>query len=106
MTQATSGVVPTLTGGQRLRIAREYTGMNQEELARQLDVTTATVQRAESGKTAPRRTTFMAWSMVTGVDLGWLEHGKTPGGNDPDGGSECAIRDLNPEPADLVLIAA
>ncbi|SKO51966.1 transcriptional regulator, y4mF family [Mycobacteroides abscessus subsp. bolletii] len=81
------GVIPVLTEAQRLMIAREYVGLNQGELAERLGVGTATVQRAESGKTKPRRTTFMAWSMATGVDLEWLEKGTTADG-DPDGGGD------------------
>lgn len=95
------GVIPELTGPQRLTIARQFVGLNQGEMAERLGVTTATVQRAEAGQTKPRRTTYMAWSMATGVDLYWLETGKVPSPNG-DGTSvdECAIRDSNPEPAD------
>ncbi|WP_425284603.1 helix-turn-helix domain-containing protein [Gordonia westfalica] len=81
-------------------VARQYVGLTQGELADALGVTTATVQRAESGQTKPRRTTYMAWSMATGVDLHWLEKGHAPP-PDGDGACElCAIRDSNPEPAD------
>ena len=82
------GVIPVLTPGQRLTVAREFVDLTQGELAERLGVTTATVQRAESGKTQPRRPTFMAWAMATGVDLDWLEKGDSPAGPDmsPDGG--------------------
>ncbi|EGD53231.1 putative DNA-binding protein, partial [Gordonia neofelifaecis NRRL B-59395] len=94
------GVIPTLTESQRLTVARQYVGLSQTEFATMLGVSTATVQRAESGVTRPRRTTFMAWSMATGVDLHWLETGEAPS-PDGDGASQgCAIRDSNPEPAD------
>lgn len=88
MTRAASprGVIPVLNDGQRLTVAREYVGLTQGELADRLGVTTATVQRAESGKTRPRRTTFMAWAMATGVDLDWLEKGTVPANPDDDGG--------------------
>ncbi|AON97399.1 immunity repressor [Gordonia phage Nyceirae] len=77
-----------LNAGQRLAVAREYVGLSQVKLAERLDVTPATVQRAESGKTQPRRTTFMAWAMATGVDLHWLETGEVSGDDPgPDGGA-------------------
>lgn len=94
------GVIPVLSDAQRLTVAREYVGLTQGELAERLGVGTATVQRAESGKTTPRRTTFMAWSMATGVDLDWLEKGDAAN-DDPDGGGSewCARRDSNPQPS-------
>ena len=76
------GAIPVPNGPQRLMLAREYVGLNQGELAERLGVGTGTVQRAESGKTTPRRTTFMAWALATGVDPHWLETGEVP----PDGG--------------------
>ena len=96
------GVVPVLTEAQRLMIAREYVGLNQGELADRLGVGTATVQRAESGKTKPRRTTFMAWSMATGVDLDWLEKGATAD-DDPDGGGD-VVRPKGFEPLTFCAI--
>ena len=84
----TNGVIPELTDARRLMLARLHADMSQSEFARVLGVTPATVQRAEAGLTRPRRTTFMAWSLATGVDLQWLETGKTPtpGDDGPDQG--------------------
>ncbi|MFD8101928.1 helix-turn-helix domain-containing protein [Nocardia fluminea] len=98
--QHQAGVIPVPTGPQRLMLARLHAELNQGEMAARLGVTTATVQRAESGVTKPRRTTYMAWSMATGVDLYWLETGKAPSPSGDGASAECAIRDLNPEPAD------
>lgn len=88
----TAGVVPVLTGPQRLMVAREHADLNQAELAQRLGVSSATVQRAESGKTEPRRTTLMAWSLATGVNLHWLETGQAPRQDDPDGGESAPSR--------------
>ena len=99
-TATTGGVIPTLTAQQRLMIAREYAGLNQGELAERLDVSAATVYRAESGRGKTNKRTVMAWAMATGVNLYWLETGKSPHPDDPGGGEVCAIRDSNPEPAD------
>ncbi len=94
------GVIPVPTAAQRLMLARMHAGLNQGEMAERLGVTTATVQRAESGATKPRRTTYMAWSMATGVNLYWLETGTAPSPEGDGAAVECAIRDSNPEPAD------
>nr|WP_280381068.1 helix-turn-helix transcriptional regulator [Nocardia wallacei] len=83
-------------------IARQHVGITQSELADRLGVTTSTVQRAEAGQTKPRRTTLMAWSMATGVNLHWLETGETPAPDGPDGGIVTlrARRDSNSQPSD------
>ncbi|WP_336792963.1 helix-turn-helix transcriptional regulator [Gordonia malaquae] len=88
---APRGIIPELTDAQRLTVAREFVGLNQGELAERLGVSAATVQRAEAGKTQIRRTTLMAWSMATGIDLHWLETGHAPA--DPDGPDEGVEQD-------------
>ena len=90
------GVIPELTMGQRLQISREYVHMTQGELAKSLGVSLATVQRAETGRSNPRRTTILAWAMATGVNAFWLETGKTPTGTDPDGGESVGYQGLEP----------
>ncbi len=101
MTTALSfdGAVPEFDLADRARKAREYAGLMQIELAQRTGVTRNTVARIEQGKTRPRRPTLLAIAMATGVDSTWLETGKTPAG-EPGGGSECAIRESNPEPTD------
>lgn len=96
------GIVPEIKIHQRLVIARQHVDMNQQEFARLLGVTTSTVQRAESGATQPRRTTLMAWSMATGVNLHWLETGHAPRPSDegPDLSCELPHLDSNQKPAD------
>jgi len=108
MTRATNvrGVIPVLSEGQRLTVAREYVGLTQGELAQRLGVTTATVQRNESGKTQPRRTTFMAWSMATGVDLDWLQYGTVPTSPPDDGGSPLTDKPSGLKHAQVVPIRA
>ncbi|WP_328664055.1 helix-turn-helix domain-containing protein [Nocardia salmonicida] len=83
-------------------IARQFVNQTQGEFARSLGVTTSTVQRAESGSTQPRRTTLMAWSMATGVNLEWLETGQAPRPADegPDTNSLLPHLDSNQKPAD------
>ncbi|WP_342216949.1 helix-turn-helix transcriptional regulator [Nocardia neocaledoniensis] len=102
MTSTIVGIVPEIKIHQRLMIARQHVDLNQQELARLLGVTTSTVQRAESGATQPRRTTLMAWSMATGVNLEWLETGQAPHPADegPDSGVKLPHLDSNQKPAD------
>jgi transcriptional regulator with XRE-family HTH domain len=86
----TAGVVPVLSDAQRLAIARGFVSLTQGELADRLGVTVSTVQRAETGQTKVRRTTLMAWSLATGVNLHWLETGHAP---ELTSGGSCALCD-------------
>jgi len=56
----------------RLRIAREYAGFDQTELAEAMCVSRNTVSNAENGKAATRRIVLNAWSAATGVSKEWL----------------------------------
>lgn len=104
-----NGFVPTFEVNDRVRKAREVSGVTQGDLANSLGLARTSLARIEQGLSKPRRPILLAIAMATGVDFEWLETGKTPAGDNPDGGSQCAIRDSNPEPADLrprVLLAA
>lgn len=105
-----AGFIPHFDLGDRVRKARECAGMKQQDLAAVTGIARTTIARIEQGKTDPRRPTILSLAFATGVDLEWLETGKTPVGPEPDGGSQneelCAIRDSNPEPTDLHFLAA
>lgn len=101
-----TGVIPRFTMGDRLRKAREMTGLDQTAFAAELGVSRQTVSNYELDNTKPRRLALRAWSLRTGVPIEWLEAGQTPkphpGG--PDGASElCATKDSNLEPTDYRL---
>lgn len=100
-----TGVIPPISQGKRLEIAREYAGLSQVELATRMGVSPGTVNRSERGLSRPRRSALILWAMATGVDLQWIENGYGPGSKTEAIGDECAIRDLNPEPADQWLLA-
>ena len=102
MTKATSfvGIVPEWDIVDRLTKARRMSGMKQSELAETLGIARTTLAGIEQGKRKPRRTEIIAIAFATGVNLEWLETGKTPAGDNPGGGGEWVIRDSNPEPAD------
>lgn len=82
------GVVPQWTIGDRLRKARELTGLNQTPFAAQIDISTGTVQNYELAKVEPRRIVLKQWALRSGVSLKWLETGfdeESPSGSDPGG---------------------
>ena len=84
MTSATqAGVCPPIELRHRLRIAREYAGLDQEQLADRIEAARSTVSNAETGKVKPRRMVVVAWAMACGVSREWLESGKDPE-DDPD----------------------
>lgn len=76
--QASQGIIPQWTLGDRLRKARELTGLTQVQFAEELGLSRATVNNSEMGKTTPRRPVIMLWAMGTGVPMEWLETGKIP----------------------------
>ncbi|WP_058234102.1 helix-turn-helix domain-containing protein [Devriesea agamarum] len=72
----TEGTIPNFTKADRLRKARELLGLDQSAMAIRLGVSRGTVSNAERGAVEPRRTVVLAWALVTGVSLHWLETGK------------------------------
>jgi transcriptional regulator with XRE-family HTH domain len=79
------GIVPEWTIGDRLRKARELTGLEKAEFAAQLDVSRNTITNYEQGKVKPRTVVLRAWAMRCGVSLEWLRDGTAPTGNLPPG---------------------
>jgi transcriptional regulator with XRE-family HTH domain len=71
------GVTLDFTLGDRLRKAREYAGLEIQELAEAVDVHRQSVTRYENDRAKPKRGTVLLWSMATGVSVAWLE-GQTP----------------------------
>jgi transcriptional regulator with XRE-family HTH domain len=68
------------TLGDRLRAARTRArggvGITQEDLAHQAEVSKASVQNWETGKTEPRRSKVAAIAAALGVSPGWLLNGE------------------------------
>lgn len=69
-----------------MRIAREYAGLEQEELAARMGVTRSTISNAENGNGKPRRTTVNAWALACGVPASWITSGTAPDNDGPNGG--------------------
>ena len=85
-TLASTGFIPQWTIGDRLRKAREMTGLTQVQFAERVGLSRATVNNSELNKSQPRKSVVLLWAMETGVDRDWLMTGsannETP---DPDG---------------------
>ncbi len=96
--QTETAVIPVFTIGDRLRKAREVTGLDMAEFANEIGVSRQTVGNAELGKVTPRKIMLKAWSMRTGVPIEWLETGTTnPHQDGPDGGLD-VVRHQGLEP--------
>ena len=58
--------------GDRLRIARIRAGLEQDEMAEILGVSTSTVSNWEHGRTRPKLAFIAAWAQITGYNLASL----------------------------------
>ena len=85
-THTTGPRVPVWTLPDRLRKAREETGMDQREFAEHTGISKNTISNYETGKTSRiSRPMLAAWAMGSGVPLEWLETGHAPSGPGPEG---------------------
>lgn len=82
-----AGTPPPILLRQRLRIAREHAGLEQDELADMIGVSRNTISNAESGKVHPRRITLNAIALATGVPVSWFLEGDEDGQSGPGGGA-------------------
>lgn len=66
--------IPEWTMGERFAKARKVRGMNQAQMAAELDVKESTLAAWESDRSKPRDLADIAqrWSEITGVDPAWL----------------------------------
>ena len=67
-----AAVIPEFTLGDRLRKARELSGMDMQQLAEVIDVHRQSIARYESGVVVPKRHVLLSWSWATGVDADWV----------------------------------
>lgn len=63
-----SGVDLVVDMSDRLRIARIKAGLEQEEMAQILDVSSSTISNWENGRSAPKAVYLNAWAQVTGFN--------------------------------------
>lgn len=85
-----SGVIPQWTLADRLRKARELTGLDQLQFATEIGISRNTVGGYEKGRTKkqPPLIVLRAWSLRTGVPLQWLQTGMPP---EPDGDGDGGV---------------
>lgn len=88
--------IPEWTLADRLRKAREMTGLGQIEFAEHSGISRASVVNYETGRRVPRAVYLSAWALATGVPVEWLETGKAPVTDDE--GQESRLSDLNRRP--------
>lgn len=106
MTQRATDLVPDLEWdlADRLRKSLRSSGIGVQQMADELGLDRNSVSRYINGHTVPARAALIVWAMRTGVPLEWLENGEDPRRTLSDEGlaaTRYAIRDSNPEPADL-----
>jgi len=72
--------VPAWTVGDRLRKAREESGLSQQELADAIGVSRNTISNHEVGvgKREPQTLLVRAWAAATGVSVEWIRTGHAP----------------------------
>lgn len=94
MTMMQTAIVPSFTLADRLRKAREITGLDQGDFADRAEIARTTVVNYERGHRAPRRIYLRAWADAAGVDFEWLETGKAPS----EDGADSVVRPEGFEP--------
>jgi transcriptional regulator with XRE-family HTH domain len=62
----------------RMSLSLEYSGLNVNAIARELGVSRTTISNYLHGRTEPRRSDLIVWSMRCGVPLEWLLTGQAP----------------------------
>ena len=97
------GMIPSFTVADRLRKAREVTGMDQTQFADRAGLSRAGVSKAERGETVPRRSTLKLWALTSGVPLHWIETGEAPS---PSGDGASVVRPEGFEPPTFWLGSA
>ena len=103
-----SGNVPQIEVRHRLRIAREYAGLEQKELAGIIGVSRTTISNAEAGSVKPRRITVNAWALACGVPASWILTGSAtgPGGGGVSTGQPVGLNWAKAASAQIFQLAA
>lgn len=83
---STSGSIPQLTLGWRLKMALDHADLSVQEMADHLDYSRGQLSRYLNDKgEPPRRPVLREWALRCGVPFEWLAYGIDPTGpNDPD----------------------
>lgn len=80
---AASTTIPTWTLGERIRKARESSGLKQSDLAPKLRVSRTAIAGWESGTHRPSYSALVLLADITGVPVEWIETGEIAGDTGP-----------------------
>ena len=95
--------IPEWTVGERLRKAREDSGLSQEDLGREISVSKRQIVYYENDSKTPKHGEFLLWQMITRVPAEWLKTGAEQSNNtDPDNGSRLWESDPRPSHYNVV----
>lgn len=100
------GYVPQFELKHRVKLAREYAGLSQGELAERTGLSRGGIAKIERGESSTRRSSITLIAFATGVDRGWLENGETPAPDSPGGGDVVRHQGIEPRTHCLSLVAA
>ena len=100
------GAIPEFQLKHRVRLAREYAGLQQAELAELTGMSRSAIAQIETGKSTARRSSLSLIAFATGVSRDWLENGETPTGDNPGGGDVVRHQGFEPRTHCLVVSAA
>lgn len=78
------GVVPEFTMGDRLRKARELTGLDRKQFAETIGIHRDSVAKYEA-EGCTRKPVLESWARHTHVRIEWLENGDAPQPSGPEG---------------------
>lgn len=70
--------IPQIELRHRLRIAREFAGLDQSDIADELGIGRVAISNYERGVTEPKKLVINAWAVVTDVDVEWIKTGELP----------------------------
>ena len=101
-----AGAVPEFELKHRVKLAREYAGLSQDQLAEKTGLSRGGIAKIERGESATRRSSITLIAFATGVDRNWLENGETPAGPEPSGGDVVRHQGLEPRTHCLGISAA
>lgn len=84
-TQTIGSVVPEWTIGDRLRKARQETGLDAQAFATNIGIARNTLRKYEAGDRLPPRPVLISWCVFSQVSMKWIETGRPDDDGPTDG---------------------
>lgn len=78
-----TGCIPIFELRHRVKLAREFAGFQQSDLAQATGMARSTIAYIEAGESRPRKASIALIAFATGVNRHWLETGEAPTGGRP-----------------------